>query len=152
MEYSKALNSCMQLCSRNEMCRFDIEEKLKRWELDENEVETIMKTLYDQHFIDDQRFVKAYINDKLKFNHWGKIKIRFMLNARQLRSQLVESAINEIDPELYHDILVEEIKKKLPKIKAKSDYERKGKLASYMASRGFETDLVFKNINLDITE
>jgi len=152
MEYIKAMNNCMQLCSRNEMCSFDIEEKLRRWELEESEIKSILSSLIDEHFIDDERFVRAYVNDKLKFNHWGRVKIKYMLKAKQLKGEVVETIFNEIDDKLYKSIISDEIKKKLPKIKAKSDFERNAKLASYMASRGFEPDLVFKYINLDITE
>ena len=37
-----------------------------------------------EKYIDESRFAKAYVNDKYKFNKWGRIKIRFELSKSAL--------------------------------------------------------------------
>lgn len=146
MEYNKALSKCMQMCSRKEYCTADIKEKLYNWEISDINVDKIINALIDQKFLNEERFVRAYVNDKIKFNHWGRKKISFYLKSKGVDSKLINTELAKLDEQEYEKIVKIEIEKKLPKIKAKSDYERNGKLVNYLASKGFESDLVFKTL------
>ena len=72
------LKQMEMLCSRKEYCVFEINEKLKKFDISHSEKEAIIKTLENNNFIDELRYAKAYVNDKFKFNKWGRIKIRYI--------------------------------------------------------------------------
>lgn len=142
MEFKKALSKCMQICSRKECCKWDIYKKLELWEVNKNDAENIIQTLEQQQFIDENRFAKAFANDKFRFNHWGKRKIKFNLKQKNIENNIIEYALSKIDKDEYDKVIKSEIEKKWNKTKAKSDFERKQKVIAYMASKGFEVGLI----------
>ena len=67
IEVEKALRLMAGQCSRREMCRADVVEKLRQWELSEQEIGEVMDFLEKQRFVDDVRFARAYVQDKFRF-------------------------------------------------------------------------------------
>ena len=80
----------MDLCSRREYCQSDIDQKLRIWEVPQATIAKILKVLSEEKFIDHTRFVRAFVNDKLLFNHWGRIKIRYHLVHHRIEKEIIE--------------------------------------------------------------
>jgi regulatory protein len=144
MRYEQALSKCMNLCSRREYCTFDIREKLYKWEMDDSWIEKIIHELISQKFLDDERYSRAFVNDKFRFNHWGKIKINHHLKHKQVNPDIIKNTLDNIDFDAYQLILKEEIQKKQKSVKAKNDFEKQGKIAQSIIAKGFEPGLVFE--------
>lgn len=147
INYRQALTKVMAMCSQSERCRFDIVAKLRQWELSEEEIAEAVDYLVKEHFLDEERFVRFFVNDKLRFNKWGKIKLRFMLRQKQIPEPIVREALDQINDELYTKTLQTLLKAKVKSIKGASDYERKAKLAVFAQSHGFEAELAFRIAN-----
>ncbi len=139
----------MQICSQREYCIFDIENKLQKWEIDKKDQQKIIDTLVLEKFIDHERYVPAFINDKFKFNHWGKIKIRYYLKQKHIDSQIINIYLAQIDDDLYLKTIKNEIKNKRQTAKGKDDFEKNQKVARYVISKGFEPDKVFQLLKLN---
>ena len=75
---TKALNRMANLCARREYCVFDIKSKLMRYELGHESIERIIEHLIKEKYIDELRFARSFINDKIRFNKWGRVKIYFV--------------------------------------------------------------------------
>jgi regulatory protein len=144
LNYRQALTKAMAICSQSERCRFDIVTKLRLWELSAEEIAEAVDYLVKEHFLDEERFVRFYVNDKLRFNKWGKVKLTFMLRQKQIPENIIRASLDQINDDLYmktlHNLLVSKVKS----IKGASDYERKGKLAVFAQSHGFEAGLAFR--------
>jgi regulatory protein len=149
MELKKTLEKCMQICSQREYCIFDIENKLQKWEIDKKDQQKIIDTLVLEKFIDHERYVPAFINDKFKFNHWGKIKIRYYLKQKHIDSQIINIYLAQIDDDLYLKTIKNEIKNKRQTAKGKDDFEKNQKVARYVISKGFDPDKVFQLLKLN---
>jgi len=52
--------------------------------LDAEEADKAIARLVEQKFIDDARFARYFVKDKLKFNKWGRIKIGYALRQKGL--------------------------------------------------------------------
>jgi len=143
----QALKKLMQICSRQEKCKNDIHQKLKMWNIEDNSAETIIESLVNQNFIDEQRYASAFAKDKYRFNKWGKQKIRFQLSAKNISDSHIYTAISEIDEKVYFLIIEKEIAAKLRNTKAKSDWELKAKIMQFAQSRGYEIEIVEKILN-----
>ena len=144
---NEALGRVASLCSRSEYCISQVEEKLERWGVVSEVRERIIARLLEERFIDEARFSRSYALDKLRYNHWGRVKIDQMLRLLGISSADRKSALDELPDDEYLDILCRLARQKLPTIKAGSDYERKAKLARYLAGKGFETSLVFQALD-----
>jgi regulatory protein len=55
-----------QLCSRSEQCSADIRKKMIAYEIMDELVEEIITKLKKEKFLDDERYVKAYVSDKFR--------------------------------------------------------------------------------------
>ena len=147
MDYRQALNKAAALCSRKEYCSADIQKKLVNWDLSEEEVDKALKWLIDEKFIDDERYAGYYVRDKFRFNGWGRIKIRFQLRGKHITSSLIDEALEQINEEDYIEKLAELLHSKKRQIKNKDVWQTKAALARYAQSRGFEPDVVFRQID-----
>jgi len=149
MEFKRALEKCMHVCSQREYCIGDIKEKLKKWEITSTDQGKIISQLLAEKFIDHNRYTPAFISDKFNFNHWGRIKITYYLKQKGIEKDIIETHLNKIDCIEYKRILKIEIDKKAKGIKGNNDFEKNQKIARYAISKGFEPNLVFELLKLD---
>jgi regulatory protein len=85
-----------------------------------------------------------FVRDKLQFNRWGKIKIRYMLAAKLIPEEIIRDAIDGIEDHRYLEILREELTKKRRQIKDDNPFKVRNKLARFGQQRGFESGLIFQ--------
>ena len=136
----EALNKITGYCSAGEHCRSEVVEKMQRWGLPYETVNRIVEHLVEEKFIDEERYCKAFVNDKYRFDKWGKIKIAQALQLKKIPSSLYWIYLNNIDKEEYLSILNKLLQSKRKSVHAETEFERKGKLIRFALSRGFEMD------------
>ncbi len=132
------------LCSKSEHCSFDIHEKLKDWGVASAEINIVIEKLIAEKYIDDERFARAYVKDKSRFNKWGKQKIAFMLRNKKIAPEIIRLAFEEIEDENYSDQLQKLLIDKAKTIKSKNKFDQRNKLMRFGLSRGFEAEQINK--------
>ena len=137
-----ALNKAMTICSKAERCVSDIEKKLLEWKIEPSDVQKIIQILQQEKFIDESRYAAYFVNDKFRFNKWGKVKIGFMLKGKRISQEIIQSALKQIDEQNYYTTLVQLLQQKLKSIKAQSEYEMKAKLIRFAQARGYEYEVI----------
>ena len=118
-------------------------QKLRDWDVPLNLQEQIIEKLKEDKFIDDERFASAFANDKFKFNKWGKMKIRYELQNKMVEDEYISKALSKIDKNEYQEVALKLMNDKMRKTKEPDNYILKQKVMRFMASRGFETGIVF---------
>jgi len=148
MDKKQALSKAMSLCAKQEYCSGDVREKLRTWGISPEDSGEIIKELIKQKFIDDLRFATAYARDKIRFNQWGRIKIRYMLGSKKIPGAMIDQVLDEINPELYTEVLKDLLQKKDKSLKKEPDpWIHKQKLIRFAISRGFETDEIIRIVD-----
>ncbi|MCX2744592.1 regulatory protein RecX [Mangrovivirga sp. M17] len=146
----EALIKYSKYCTYREVCGSDLKKKIlndKKLQVTLTEAEKIIDKLTDEGFINEERFASAFVNDHFKFNKWGKIKIRYQLRSKGIAEDHIQSALNSIPAADYKDILKELAVNKWDKLESEDDiHKRKMKCANYLSSRGFESDLIFSEL------
>lgn len=142
MTPAEALKKLAALCARGEHSTGDADEKMRRWGLSDDDRLQVIRKLVDNKFIDDQRFTKYFVHDKIKFNHWGRRKIEVSLRQKGVDSQIIAEALDEVPDSEYLEILRPMIKSKIETTKAATDYERAMKTIKWAAGRGFSLELI----------
>jgi len=145
--FKTALNKAMAMCSRREFCIEDIRNKLQLWGVGKNDTEKIIGILIKENFINESRYAIAFVKDKFNYNKWGKVKIAVHLRVKKLPPDIVSSALDSIDNELYTKVLKELIANHRRAVKAKNQYDLKAKLLRYGLSKGFESSLLYDILN-----
>ena len=144
MEIKEVYQKMAQLCSRSEQCSVDIRKKMVAWEIMDELVEEIISKLKSEKFIDDERYVKAYISDKFRLNKWGKIKLRYYLKAKGLHDNVIEKGLHEINEEQYKKVLIDTLKEKAKKTKSDNKFDKMGQIIRFAQSRGFEPEIIHR--------
>ena len=141
------LSKAATYASRCEHCESEVKEKLMDWGANSDEIGKIINYLIEERYIDNQRYANSYTRDKFRFNHWGKYKIGLILRSKNIDSDIIEEALNQINEEEYLEKLEQILRDKLRSVKYSSEYEKKGKLFKFAQSRGFESSAISKVID-----
>lgn len=139
----KALAHMQRLCARREYCRFDLDVKLRRYELEEKEREEILKSLVRDGFLDDSRYARAFVRDKTALNGWGPVKVRMALRQKRIDDTIIDGYLGEIPGEKTRSKLESLLRSKAGRVK--EDEARvavKAKLTRFALSRGFDYGMV----------
>ena len=139
-------------CSVSEQCLSDMEAKLAKYDLTEEERTRILRHLVEEKYVDDGRYAEAYVRDKYRFNKWGRMKIAQGLRMKGIDRAAIEAAMEIIDETEYLNILHNLIKTKRKSTKGKNEYEINGKLARFAIGRGFEYSAIRQCLGSDIEE
>ncbi|MDR2824393.1 MAG: RecX family transcriptional regulator [Prevotellaceae bacterium] len=137
-EYGLLLARSATYCSLSEHCVLEVVRKLNAWGADSEQIEKIIEHLIGEKYIDEQRFANAYARDKLRFNHWGKIKIGMLLGQKGIDNETINNALEDIDATEYETVLSDLLKSKQKTVKSTSDYEKRAKLMRVACGKGFE--------------
>ena len=145
--YKASLSKAMALCSRREYSPEDIRLKLQSWGMGENDTGRVIEILIKENFLNENRFAEAFVKDKFNYNKWGKVKIAAHLKMKKIPSGIIRSALDCIDDEIYRKTLSDLIVSHRRSVKAKNQYDLKGKLLRFGLSKGFESSLLYELLN-----
>lgn len=126
-------------CSSAERCPLQVKEHLLQWGADSSEADSVIDRLTKENFLNEERFCKAFVHDKVAYQGWGRRKIYAALQAFRLPSEAISSAILDIDPDTYLQQL-----RRLIKQKKGQPFE---KVARFLLQRGFEYGEITSELN-----
>ena len=86
-------------CSAAEHCKAEVNEKLQKWGLPYEVINRIIDRLVVEKFIDEERYCRAFVNDKFRFAKWGKMKITQALYMKKIPREVTYRYLNDIDRE-----------------------------------------------------
>ena len=109
---------------------------------DESDRERVMEYLRNAKFVDDERYARAFVNDKIRYNKWGRRKVEQGLWAKHIDGDIRQRVLDEVDDSEYMSVLIDLLKAKRRGIKADTDYEVNMKLVKYAMSRGFDYHII----------
>ena len=147
LTYEQALQRATALCSGSEHCVSDMMEKLSRWGLSRQDSERVIDFLLDEKYIDELRYARAYTNDKIRFSHWGRVKIRAMLCMQRISDSDINEALDNIDEQQYLEILEGVIDAKRRSIGDDASYASRTKIIRFALQRGFEMHEIVKFVS-----
>ena len=137
------------LCAQAEHCEQEMRDKMRRWELDETVQNRIVNRLIKERYVDDERYARAFVKDKIRYNKWGRRKVQQALWKKRIDADIQQRVLDEIEEKEYLDILRPLLKQKRKSIKAESDYELNQKLVRFALGRGFGFDIILQCLNVD---
>ena len=141
------------LCAQAEHCQQEMRDKMRRWELDDTVQNRIIDRLIKERYVDDERYARAFVKDKIRYNKWGRLKVQQALWQKRIDADIQQRVLDEIDEKEYLDILRPLLKQKRKNIKAESDYELNQKLVRFALGRGFTFDIIRQCLDVsDIQE
>lgn len=142
MTEKEAMQRLSALCARGEHCSHEMMEKMRRWELAPEEQARVMEWLVKAEFVDDERYARAFVADKIRYGRWGRRKIEQALWQKRIDSETMRRVLDEAPEDDYTAVLGPLLQSKRKTLKAASDYEMNMKLIRFAMGRGFTYDQI----------
>lgn len=168
LSFDEGFSRMAALCSVSEHCESEIREKLQKAGMFDADIVRLIDALYDGGYLDTARYCRAFARDKLRFAHWGRVKIQQALRMKGLPDSDIRRALSDLDEELgeeYRSILKDTLQQKARSLgmrlteegeeeaswaaeeegdeeddETSGRYARRQKLIRFAASRGFTMD------------
>lgn len=150
MEGKVAFQKLAALCAKGEHCQQEMLEKMQRWGVDEEEQAEVMARLVSERYVDDERFARAFVHDKLAYNQWGRRKIEQALWLKHIDKDIIGTVLDETDDEAYIEVLRPMLRQKRKSTTGRNEYERNLKLIKWAMGRGFTIDIIRQCMETDI--
>ena len=137
-------------CAYQERCVSEVRTKVERLGADESLSLEVIKHLKENRFLDEKRFVEAYVQGKLRIKKWGRQKIKAALFQKRIDAKLIQEGIYAfISDEEYQEVMESLIERKNRELSSEKNPQiKKQKLMRFLLSRGFQYD-EFSSLKLD---
>jgi regulatory protein len=139
-----ALVKLQRYCAYQDRCHQEVRSKLIELGCYGQDLEDVMASLIEENFLNEERFARSLARGKFRMKQWGRTRIRQELNMRNISDYCIRKAMEEINDVEYLKTLREVLEKRAAQIAETDDFARKGKLAQYAMSRGFEGEIVWE--------
>lgn len=125
----------------------EIKDYLKKKEEDYESIDIAIDKLIKLGYLDDNRFTKAFIKDKLNFTSMGDYKIKMELQNIGVSYEIIEDNISQIDENLLEEKIKKQIEKDIRTNKKYSGAQLKNKIYTHLVSAGFSKEKVISVLN-----
>jgi len=149
---SETYIKCVKYISIRMRSRNEIEEYLLKNNYERKLIDDVIDKLFEMGLLNEEQFVKSFINDKLLMTNYGPYKIKNELLKHKIDEELINKNISNIDEQ----ILIERIEKIVNKyIKTNHKYSKytlKNKIYDQLNILGYPKYL-YQNLldNINIT-
>lgn len=141
-----ALKKLRYYCAYQERCHEEVRTKLLSLKIYGEGLEEIINKLIEEDFLNEERFAKAYAGGKFRMKKWGRGKIIQGLRTHQISEYCINQGLKEIENDDYNATLEKLTYSTINKYRTNNLFETKSKVAKYLIGRGFESELVWRNI------
>lgn len=125
----------------------ELRDYLKNKEEDSIIIEEVIDKLIDYKYLDDDRFTKAFIKDKLNFTNWGDYKIKNELKRLGVNGEIIYNNMTSIDDNIYYERINKIIDKDISINKKYSGIKLKNKIYNHLLTLGYSKEKVISIIN-----
>ena len=133
----------MKYCAYQDRCHKEVKDKLIEIEVYGEELDELMCILVAEKFLDEERFARSFARGKFRIKKWGRWKIKQELKRKRVSEYCIKKAMEELEEYDYEGQLRALLEKKSKVLRESDPFKRKGKLAKFAQSKGFESALIW---------
>ena len=138
------LERAARYCAGAEHCVADVAQLLARLGANDVQTDEVIGILQKQQYLDEQRYCRAFVHDKVAFQAWGRMKIIMGLRAKHLPESEIQQALDDMDETVYASNIRKAIQSKRG--------QDKQKIIRFMLQRGYTFDDLRRYANVDADE
>lgn len=148
LTYEQALLRASSLCSQAEKAPQDIYNKALAWGLSETDSARLVAQLIEENFLSEERYAHAFVNDKYRFAHWGRIKVIHALRAKGIGESAIQTALEEkVEEEDYDQTCRDLLQTRMKNMSLPLSLQDRARLYRYAAQRGFESGVISRALD-----
>jgi regulatory protein len=132
-----------RLLQRRLRSRAEVERALRRRNIPPDAVIAVVTELRRDGWIDDARFARSWVQDRLALRPCGPRRLRAELRARGVSTDLAEEAITTLLPRaIEDDVAMNQARARLARLRRVPPEVARRRLASWLQRRGFGGDVI----------
>ena len=138
---------------KNTKCTNDIKNYLKDYP--SNIVDYTVQRLTKEGYLNDNNYIKSYINTKINLSNDGYYKIYYYLKNKDLEETIIKNYLNDIEDNIWLDKINKIVNAKLKSNTKYSNNLLISKIKTYLKTLGYQDYLIniaLDNINLDTSK
>ena len=139
------IDKIQSYCLYQDRCIKEVKNKLFSLKVNNNLGEKIINHLIDNDYLNEERFVKLFIQGKLRIKKWGKIKLKYELKIRGINNNIIDAHIKNISEDEYISYFDEFSSSKIKFLKGSLD-KKKRSFINYFTYRGWENQLIYQKL------
>ncbi len=128
---------CVKYISIRMRSRNEIEEYLLKNNYERKLIDEVISKLFKMGLLNEEQFVKSFINDKLLMTNYGPYKIKNELLKHKIDESLIDKHISSIDDELLNEKVNKIINKYIKTNHKYSKYILKNKIQEQLNTLGY---------------
>lgn len=129
-------------CSYQERSHQEVKDKLYSFGLHKAEVESLLASLIENNFINEERFAVQFAGGKFRIKKWGRVKIKYALKIKKVSAYNIIKGLDTIDEEDYLNTLQKLVDKKWKLLIHNNLLIKKAACMQYLIQKGYERHLV----------
>lgn len=127
--------------------KLEIKEFLRKKMVNEKVINETIKKLEENHFLNEELFIKAYVNDQINLTNNGKNKILKGLVKLGIDNDSASTYLDNIDNEVFMSKINKYVDKKISTNKNSSMYMLKNKIMTDLINLGYEKSDIIEVLN-----
>ncbi|NIM47102.1 MAG: hypothetical protein GTN40_03020 [Candidatus Aenigmarchaeota archaeon] len=140
----KAKDKALRLLSFRPRSEKEIEKRLVEKGFGEKTIIETKKKLKTLNLLGDLEFAKSWIKNRITLRPTGKRRLFLELKEKGVKEEIIEKALEILDPDQEFKLALKEAQKKKERLKGLSKLELKQKITSFLARRGFSWEVIKK--------
>ena len=144
---AEALEKMRHYCAYQERWNKEVKNKLYSMQMIPEAIAQIVGTLVSENYLNESRFALQFAQGKFSIKHWGKMRIKRELKTRSISDYDIRKALSVINDNDYLEKISAISSKKWEQLEGNKPQVRKQKLYQYLAYRGWETHLIYAQID-----
>ena len=125
----------------------EIKDYLNKKNFNTKLIDEVLDRLNKEGYLNEEKYIDAFVNDKVNLTNWGPYKIKKSLLDLELDETLINNKLNTINENIWNGKIEKIINKKLNSLKNKSTYMVKNKLKIDLYNLGYNNNLIEENLN-----
>ena len=139
------IDKIQSYCLYQDRCIKEVKNKLFSFKVNDDLGQRIINHLMDNDYLNEERFVKLFIQGKLRIKKWGKIKLKYELKIRGINNNIIDAHIKNISEDEYISYFDEFSSAKIKFLKGTLD-KKKRSFINYFTYRGWENQLIYQKL------
>lgn len=146
-ELQKCFDKALRFVMTRPRSLKEVKDYFKRKEIDNSLHQNILERLEKLELLDDQKFAKWWVEQRLEFKHKSKKDITFELRQKGIDINIIKNVLDDSEMDELK-IAKELVVKKEYKWKRYDEDTRKQKITQYLAGKGFSWDVISNIVSL----
>ncbi len=142
-KYVSVREQAWRFLSRRDHSQNELRDKLIQKSLDKEIINEIVQDLSKRDYLNDQRYARQVINDEINLKRSGPLLIKNKLSKKGVQNNIIHKLMEELySEELQFKNCKELAEKKLVLLNNLDPLQKKKRLTSYLAQKGYTWDLI----------